>query len=85
MSEWIERSLPDSLVNRHSYVVASLAPEMTSPPAESPESAQYDAGATEPALYEAWERNGVFTADPKRSNRVGETGSRSSSSCRRRM
>ena len=38
-------------------------------PQEMP--AQYDAGATEHALYEAWERNGVFTADADRSTRVG--------------
>jgi valyl-tRNA synthetase len=42
------------------------------PPDESQEMpAQHDAGATEHALYEAWERNGVFTADPDRSARVG--------------
>ena len=33
--------------------------------------AQYDAGATERALYEAWERAGVFTAAAGRSARVG--------------
>jgi len=33
--------------------------------------AQYDAGGTERALYDAWERNGVFTADADSSSRVG--------------
>src|SRR6476659_9048576 len=33
--------------------------------------AQYDAGASERALYEAWERAGVFTAAADRSARVG--------------
>ncbi|MDQ6717670.1 MAG: valine--tRNA ligase [Gemmatimonadota bacterium] len=33
--------------------------------------AQYDAGSTERALYEAWERAGVFTAVAERSSRVG--------------
>ena len=44
---------------------------MSSPP-ESPEiPAQYDAGATERALYDAWERAGVFTAVADRSARIG--------------
>src|SRR5438105_5052984 len=40
-----------------------------SKPQEIP--AQYDAGATERALYEAWEKGGVFTAHSERSARVG--------------
>jgi valyl-tRNA synthetase len=43
-----------------------------SSPSESPEiPAQYDAGATERALYEAWEKGGVFTAHADRSARLG--------------
>src|SRR5213596_2856646 len=42
------------------------------PTGQSPEiPAQYDAGATERALYEAWEKGGVFTAHADRSARVG--------------
>src|SRR5213083_2237516 len=32
---------------------------------------RYDAGLSDPALYDRWERAGVFRADPSRSKRVG--------------
>jgi len=42
-------------------------------PSSSEIPAQYDAGATERALYEAWEAAGLFHADPARTTRLGGT------------
>ena len=38
-------------------------------PAELPP--QYDAQRTEPEIYARWQRAGVYTGNPARSNRVG--------------
>ncbi len=46
---------------------------MTSPDPQSDLPAQYDAGATEHALYQEWEAAGVFRADAARSTRNGGT------------
>ena len=46
---------------------------MTSPDPQSDLPAQYDAGATEHALYQEWEAAGVFRADAARSARNGGT------------
>ncbi len=46
-----------------------MSPEHDAPQREFP--AQYDAAATEPAIYAAWERHGVFTAHAARSTRAG--------------
>jgi valyl-tRNA synthetase len=44
---------------------------MTTPAEQSDLPAQYDAGATEHALYQEWEAAGVFRADPAQSTRSG--------------
>ena len=44
---------------------------MTTPTTPDEIPPQYDAAATEKALYAEWEAAGVFRADPKRSNRNG--------------
>jgi valyl-tRNA synthetase len=44
---------------------------MTEPDQQSEIPAQYDAGATEHALYQEWEAAGVFRADPAQSTRSG--------------
>ena len=49
----------------------SGAPESTSVTTPDDFPAQYDPAATESAIYQRWREAGCFTADAKRSNRIG--------------